>query len=499
MYRAESANTGKNDQLTRELMSNTLVNEVTRVMLSAPTLKESINSYFLGITEITHISRIALFVVDPGEFRLSLDQCSGMNPDQLKNLDLPLSFLSGEYPDAIFLNKHIIVDPVDGSDPFSAIGCRSYVIMPIVSRITTKCWEVKKCGREECVCYEGHNPFCWSVAGAALHTETETEDDKRKACVGCPQFKCHTVVWLDTSERPSMISADAIGHLTGLNRHIGMVIETFEMYDKLKNANDRLEENNEALTTLNEELNLAQEKINRELDRARSIQKGLLPEKFPEKLFEDIASKYIPAGKVGGDYFDCFKIKEDLLGIVIADVSGHGIAAALIMSMFKVLLKTYSPTLEQPEQILLEINETFLHEIKSTNYVTVFYGTFNKKTRELSYCNAGHPPQMLIDRKGDCRELNSNGLFVGILDDIMLQQESVNLNDRSRLVLFTDGITEAKNDQREMYGYEKFSKIIMESKDKTCQESLNMLMDDFSQFRNSQEILDDITLLFLDL
>ncbi len=490
---------GRYIHLTRELMANTLVNEVTRVMLSAPTLADSVNSFLLGITEISSIEKTVLYGIDCTNFCLKPKYWRGADIKGLRKLHLPLSFLSGEYPDSIFLNRHIIVDPVDHDDPFYELGVQSYVVMPIVSRITTKCWEVRKCGKESCPCYEGHNPYCWSVSGAAMHTDATTEDEKRRACINCPQFKSEGMLWLDTTNLTQKISGDIIAHLTGLNRHLGMVIETFNMYTKLEDANIRLEENNDILSSLNNELNLAQQKINAELDHARSIQNGLLPSKFPKSRLKDIASRYVPAGKVGGDYYDCFAINEDLLGILMADVSGHGIAAALIMSMFKVLLKKFTTLYIDPLTILTTINQTFLNEIKGTNYVTVFFATFNNKTRQLTYCNAGHTPQILLTDKGDFKELKANGLFVGVLDDIMLQQQVIDLPEKSRLVLYTDGITEARSPDHSMFSFEKLKNVVLNSADASCTQLQENIMSSLGEHCQDLEANDDITLFIVDL
>lgn len=488
----------RQSELNNELMINTLAGEVTRVMLAAPTLENSIRSYFLGLTEITGITRMGLFRIEPSTFSLKLNHCEGISFDELNAIKLRLDFLSGEYPDAIFLNKHVIVDSVDELDPFFSIGCKRYVAMPIISRITTKCWEVRNCGKTECPCYQGHNPYCWSVKGAALDVQSETEDEKREACIKCPQFKCEALLWLDMTHLAKEISGTAIAHVTGLNRSLGMVIESFNMYKKLKEANLELEEKNEILSCLNEELHVAHEKIDRELDHAKSIQKSLLPSSFPTDYTKGIASRYIPAGKVGGDYYDCFSIDEERIGIVIADVSGHGIAAALIMSMFKILLKSYSPSLKSPIKVLELINTSFLSELPSSHYVTVFYAIFNKNTRELIYANAGHTPQILL-RNEEVIKLKASGLFVGILEEIMLKEERLILTQPSRLILYTDGITEAKAENDEMYGFEKFLSVATTTQNNSCIEALDTLMENFNEFKGEAEIQDDITIMFLDL
>jgi len=487
------------NQLHQELMLNTLVAEVTRVMSSSPTLENSLRSFFLGLSEITGLQKFALFQIDAKSFSLNLLSSEGVDGNLLNNLKLGLDFLSGEYPDAIFLNKHIIVDSTDSSDPFKAIGSASYVVFPIVSRITTKCWEVRKCGKVECPCYEGHNPYCWSVTGAALDTQAQSEDEKRKACVNCPVFKCEALLWMDTSSLPEGISAVAIAHTHSLCRSMGLVIESFGMYQKLKEANSKLAENNEMLSCLNNELNSAQEKIDRELDHARNIQKGLLPDSFPEHFSRGISARYIPAGKVGGDYYDFYEIDDNTCGLLIADVSGHGIAAALLMSMFKILVKTLSPTLRSPLKILNFINQAFLKETHSVNYVTVFLGFYDIKTRKLNYVNAGHTPQILLQPQGSTKELKASGIFVGILDEIMLKEETLEIPESARLIMYTDGLTETKNRNDEMYGFDRFHKHVSDTKHLSCGESLDLLLEELNEFRDSEDIMDDITLLFIDL
>ena len=486
-------------RLNQELMTNSMVNEVVRVMLSSPTLQGAVRSYFLGVTEITGIEKMALFKINRQNFSLEVEHAEKELKDTLKKIKLPLDFMSGEYPDAIFLNKHIVVDPVEREDPFHQVRVKSYVVMPIVSRITTKCWEVRNCGKTECPCYQGPDPHCWAVSGAALDTGAETEDEKRMACVNCSQFKCEAVVWLDTTDLENKISGASISHISGLNRHLGMVIESFNMYGKLALANRSLEDKNITLETLNQELNRKDQSIQRELDHARAIQKGLLPGTFQDGFYRDIASTYIPEGKVGGDYYDCFSLTEDLYGIVIADVSGHGIAAALIMSMFKVLLKTYSPVLKDPREVLLQINNTFLKETNSSNFVTVFYAIFNRSTRELMYCNAGHNPQLLLTGDKPIEELKSDGMFVGILDEIQLERRQLTLEEPTRLILFTDGIPETKNDRKEMYGQDRLVELAESTRYKPCQTVVKEMMASLEDYRGEAKIKDDVTLLVIDL
>jgi sigma-B regulation protein RsbU (phosphoserine phosphatase) len=235
----------------------------------------------------------------------------------------------------------------------------------------------------------------------------------------------------------------------------------------------------------------------------------LLPSSFPNHLIRRIASRYIPAGMVGGDYYDCFELDSNRLGIVVADVSGHGIGAALVMSMFKVLLRTFSTEDPSPCSVLNRINATFMQQqLGSAKFVTVFYAIFDKQDRTFLYCNAGHVAQLLRHDAGlgpPCMmELTSSGLVLGMFADTFLQDATVDLAPQARLFLFTDGITEAHGVNGKMFGIEPLMELALGSNGEHPAALIDALMQTRTKFlggseQASGELADDATVVILDL
>ena len=204
----------------------------------------------------------------------------------------------------------MLVSPIPKDDPFASTGAESYLIMPITTRVAELSPET---------------PSCILPMGA---------------------------LWLDTTPPGPELTGQTISHLSSLAQQAGLMMETWRAQRELAAANselkDRSSKTNAKLNEAYAALSKAQKIIEKDLDRARAIQSNLLPTSFPDHLLKRVSSKYIPAGMVGGDYYDCFELPSGNLGLVVADVSGHGIGAALVMSMFKVLLRTFSAT-EAPD------------------------------------------------------------------------------------------------------------------------------------------------------
>lgn len=459
----------------RELLLSSMANDVTRMMMSAPTVHRALSSLFNGLGEITGIRRMALLKLEGRNRRLELGQSMGIRRRRFRTLDLQLR--EGPLTTAIFENRHVIVDAAAGDDPFAPAGIRSYVLIPLFSRPVKGAWEGPACETADCL-----------AAKDPPH------------CGRCPISRCEGLLWLDITDATGLLTGMSITYLHSLGQQAGIMLESFRIHKKLEEANDILLETNSKLGDANQALKLAQQRTNQELEQARSIQKSLLPKVFPEKLVSDIAARYLPAGKVGGDYYDCFEISPDRMALVVADVSGHGIAAALIMSMFKVLLKTFAPQHFSPSEVLKKINRIFLQEMSGPNFVTAFYATFEKSTRTLRYSNAGHVAQLLLPRDGEAAaDLESQGLFIGVFDDTMLTDGCRVLPPHSRLILFTDGITEAHGDGDELFGYEKLKKLALESLHLAPAQAGENIMAALEFYQGETPLADDVTLVILDL
>jgi transcriptional regulator with GAF, ATPase, and Fis domain len=178
----------QNDQLKAQLMNNSLIFELTKVMYSCTDQEGIIKTVLLGIKEIINFDRIILFSIDTPNFCLKPRSWVGLPESQVKNFSIPLGFEGGEITDAIFLNRHLVVDAPDKDiDPFfTLLRSETYLVIPLISKANRKCWEVKNCDKMTCPVHGGYNPYCWSIPGSGLCVDATSENEKRKACIQCP-------------------------------------------------------------------------------------------------------------------------------------------------------------------------------------------------------------------------------------------------------------------------------------------------------------------------
>ena len=493
----------QNDQLKAQLMNNSLIFELTKVMYSCTDQEGIIKTVLLGIKEIINFDRIILFSIDTPNFCLKPRSWVGLPESQVKNFSIPLGFEGGEITDAIFLNRHLVVDAPDKDiDPFfTLLRSETYLVIPLISKANRKCWEVKNCDKMTCPVHGGYNPYCWSIPGSGLCVDATSENEKRKACIQCPCFKVDGALWMDRASHKAPVTSDDITTLTAISNQAGIILENIRIFNALEIANNELHKANEQLKQLNHELQVAQSKIRADLDHARTIQQGLLPQDLVGTGFSAVA-KYIPADAVGGDYYDVFKISETLYGIVVADVSGHGISSALIMSMVKVLLKTHALSQRSPQKTLEIINRTFLTEVKTDNFVTIFYAILDTADHTLCYNSAGHCPALFFDKTNKkCAHVKADGLFLGIFPDMMLKETRYAYKPGAeRLVLYTDGLTEAKNKSDEMFDLARLEQAAISSLDRPAAQAVEYILASQKAFCGiTMAYEDDVTLLVIDL
>ena len=245
------------------------------------------------------------------------------------------------------------------------------------------------------------------------------------------------------------------------------------------------------------EESIEKERLEKELDVAREVQKKILPLKHPEYKNLDISSVFIPAFEVGGDYYDFFEISPAKLGFVIADVSGKGISAAFIMAEVKGIFESLSKTITKPRDILISANQILKRALDRSSFVSASYGIIDIEKEILTISRAGHCPAILI-RDGKTQILKSSGIGLGLNFsehfDNSLDETEINLNEEDLIVLYTDGITEAKNTSMEDFGLNNFEKILIENSQLTPDEIANKVIREVTVFSQSHSQYDDITL-----
>ena len=239
--------------------------------------------------------------------------------------------------------------------------------------------------------------------------------------------------------------------------------------------------------------------LRHDLNVAREIQLGILPKvfpPFPHRAEFDIYGSMTAAKEVGGDFFDFFLIDNENLGLVIGDVSGKGIPAAIFMAVSRTLIRATGLKGASAGECLRLVNNLLCNESVNSMFVTVFYAIFNTKTGELQYANGGHNPPYLLKGGGVVEMLPSAGnMFLGCFEEAAFETRTVQLNPNDALFLFTDGVTEAFNCENQMYGETRLEEKLNSPTPLAAEEMVNGIINDVSDFSEGFPQSDDITLL----
>lgn len=239
--------------------------------------------------------------------------------------------------------------------------------------------------------------------------------------------------------------------------------------------------------------------IQKELDTARTIQHSLVPRTFPpfpERTDFDIHAQMTSARAVGGDFFDFFLIDDDHLAVVIGDVSGKGIPAALYMAVTRTQIKTTALQGKAPEECLLEVNRVLVREKVSSMFATCFYGLLNTRTGELRFCNAGHNPPYLLRASGDLEPVDlTGGIPLGLFEGRPYQGGCVQLGQGDALFLYTDGVPEATNRDLADFTDERLAESLRTHGSLACRDILDRITTELLAFTAGAPQSDDITML----
>ncbi len=246
------------------------------------------------------------------------------------------------------------------------------------------------------------------------------------------------------------------------------------------------------------EAKIERKKIEHELTLARSIQQSFLPAHHPQIGGIDISAKAIPALQVGGDFYDFIRLDEEKLGLVIADVSGKGMPAALLMALSCALIRVISSE-DISLQAVLEKTNSRIQEYAAEGYfVTVFYGILDPAGKKLQYIRAGHNPPLLYRRSSDqFIFLEGKGTGLGVVKDINLETKELELLPGDILILFTDGVTEAINQQNEEFGVDRLGSLVREHQNYSAAEILDKISKEIETFVSEEPQFDDITLMVI--
>jgi hypothetical protein len=251
-------------------------------------------------------------------------------------------------------------------------------------------------------------------------------------------------------------------------------------------------------TFANEERLLA---INKELEIARRIQSSTLPQSVPTLTGLEIAARYVPMSAVAGDFYDFLSVDEKRVGILVADVTGHGVPAALIASMLKVAFAGQAAHAHDSARVLTGLNRALCGKFEE-HFVTAAYLFVDFEKSLLHYSAAGHPPLMLASRApGKVREIEENGPMLGMFPEAAYSSVEIRVGPGDRCLLYTDGVFEAKNAAQEEFGKSRCKEFLEMQRDIAAARFANALLENiagFSGHNSARAQEDDITLLVLD-
>jgi phosphoserine phosphatase RsbU/P len=239
--------------------------------------------------------------------------------------------------------------------------------------------------------------------------------------------------------------------------------------------------------------------IGKELEIARQIQSSTLPQEEPRLPGLEIAARYVPMSAVAGDFYDFLVVDDKHIGILIADVTGHGVPAALIASMLKVAFGAQLAHAADPARVLTGLNRSLCGKFDE-HFVTAAYLFLDLEANRIRYAAAGHPPMMLTSTNGAVRQVEHNGLMLGLFPDAVYSATELPLIVGDRCVLYTDGIPEAADTSREEFGKARIQQSIEKNRRLSAGSAAAALLDEVARWSGHAEGQqdDDITLVVLD-
>ena len=239
-------------------------------------------------------------------------------------------------------------------------------------------------------------------------------------------------------------------------------------------------------------------RLESELELSQVVQRALLPQSAPRISGVEVAAFSRPAEIIGGDYFDFFKFRDGSHGLVIADVSGHGVSAGMFMSSLQTAIQTMAPYADSPAEILERINRFYIHNINFTTFVTVFLAQFDPTTLTLTYVNAGHnPPAIYRAGKNEIQWLMPSAPAIGLAEMFYPRTESVTLTKGDSLLLYTDGVTEVLNTSNEQFGQDRLAELFRQSTHLSAPSILQSVLQKASAFGDNRSLADDLTMVAL--
>jgi len=309
--------------------------------------------------------------------------------------------------------------------------------------------------------------------------------DGRECTVELVNYKKDgTRFWNRLSITPIRDSNDQITHYVGIQSDI----------TELRKTRAKLE-------SVNQKLSRFRERITRDLDRARLMQHFLLPLQLPKSEHVDFASLFVPMEEIGGDFFDVLELEDGVYGLLIADVTGHGIPAALLTFMSSTTFKNSAPGVLSTAATITETNQKLFQKMPDDAFVTMFYAIYDRHTHKLTYTQAGHPEAYILRKKSsEIIPLETNNTLVGIFsnEEVTYTESSITLQPGDKLILYTDAISDALHFESELEEENGFKMFLQENAELPLKELFSELYRHGLLKIRKKSYEDDFTLLGLE-
>jgi sigma-B regulation protein RsbU (phosphoserine phosphatase) len=248
---------------------------------------------------------------------------------------------------------------------------------------------------------------------------------------------------------------------------------------------------------LYEEILTREKKLESDTELAREVQRSMLPDEAPVVPGFELASSYLPADNIGGDFYDYLRLPEGRTGIVIADVSGKGVAAAMIMAASRGAVRSAAQHQTDPAALLHAANRRLYRDIKRNVYITACYGVLDPAQGIFSYSSAGHFPPILVRENGEHSYLEAGGTILGMFDGVGYEEETLTMASGDLICFYTDGIVEAFNKNDEPFGEERLEKLLKRTRHHPASEIMRLIISSVQEFASGREQHDDMTVIVL--
>lgn len=292
------------------------------------------------------------------------------------------------------------------------------------------------------------------------------------AIVGPVYVLCGTIVWrFAPSSHPPLVDYLA----TNWKFPVVVIVAFSGGIFFYRITKDRLEQRNLELERSMEKGAAELQVQKEELHRAREIQEGLLPKEIPQVAGFELAAAWRPAREVSGDYFDIFKLGGDSVAICVADVVGKGVSAALLMANVQAAVRAFASEQTSPAVLCGKVNRLLCENLATGKFVTFLFGILDSGARRLVYCNAGHPDPILVSH-GSASVLDGSGAVLGVFPAWEYADQTVELAGGDRLLVFTDGLTEAADADEQEFGEGRIADFAAGSSARSAQELSDLLL-----------------------